>query len=125
MTWQELEKQVLQLPISDRWHLVQSLLASIQKETLSSIPPNIESLSDLDPWTRSLIGVIHLGAEDPTETYIDLPSTEVWLRKEGNRLIIEPIHPGSLLSLLATLEEITENFSEVDEGLMLLDDIRL
>jgi antitoxin VapB len=54
-----------------------------------------------------------------------LPGTEVLLRKEGNRLIIEPIRPGSLLSLLATLEEITENFSDVDEGLMLLDDIRL
>jgi hypothetical protein len=73
MTLQELEKQVLELPISDRWHLVQSLLASIQQETLSSMPanPTRESLSDLDPWTRSLIGVIRLGAEDPTETYVD------------------------------------------------------
>lgn len=54
-----------------------------------------------------------------------LPGTEVLVRKEGNRLIIEPIRPSSLLSLLATLEEITENFSDVDEGLMLLDDITL
>ncbi|HBE51575.1 MAG TPA: AbrB/MazE/SpoVT family DNA-binding domain-containing protein [Cyanobacteria bacterium UBA11369] len=54
-----------------------------------------------------------------------LPGTEVLLRKEGNRLIIEPIRPGSLVSLLATLEEITENFPDVDEGLMLLDDITL
>ncbi|MFB2982425.1 antitoxin [Microseira sp. BLCC-F43] len=119
MTWQELEKQVLQLPISDRTHLVQSLLASIQQETLSSIPanPTRESLSDLDPWTGSLVGVIRLEAEEQT--------TEVLLRKEGHRLILEPIRPGSLLSLLATLEEITENFSDVDEGLMLLDDITL
>jgi hypothetical protein len=73
MTWQELEKQVLELPISDRWHLVQSLLASIQQETLSSIPPNPtrESLSDLDPWTQSLVGVIRLGSEDTTETYVN------------------------------------------------------
>jgi len=30
MTWQELQNQALQLPISDRWRLVQSLLTSIQ-----------------------------------------------------------------------------------------------
>jgi len=119
MTWQELEKQVLQLPISDRTHLVQSLLASIQQETLSSIPANStrESWRDLAPWIQSLVGVIRLGTEETT--------TEVLLRKEGNRLIVEPIRPGSLLSLLATLEEITENFPDVDEGLLLLDDIRL
>jgi antitoxin VapB len=54
-----------------------------------------------------------------------LPSTEVLLRKEGNRLIIEPIPSGSLLSLLASLEEITETFPDVDEGLLPLDDITL
>lgn len=32
-----------------------------------------------------------------------LSSTEVSLRKEGQRLIIEPIPPRSLLSLLMTL----------------------
>ena len=54
-----------------------------------------------------------------------LSSTEVLLRKEGNRLIVEPIRPGSLLSLLATLEDIPENFPNVDEGLLPLDDITL
>ena len=54
-----------------------------------------------------------------------LPNTEVLLRKEGNRLIIEPIRPGSLLSLLTTLEEITEDFPNVDEQLLPLDDITL
>ncbi|MCL1464161.1 antitoxin [Argonema galeatum] len=54
-----------------------------------------------------------------------LSSTEVLLRKEGNRLIIEPISSGSLLSLLATLEDIPENFPNVDEGLLPLDDITL
>jgi hypothetical protein len=32
-TLQELQKQLLQLPISDRWQLVQTLLASLQRET--------------------------------------------------------------------------------------------
>ena len=48
MTLQELQKQALQLPISDRWRLVQSLLASIEKETLSSISPN----STIQPLTN-------------------------------------------------------------------------
>lgn len=54
-----------------------------------------------------------------------LPSTEVVLRKEGNRLIIEPIRHNSLLALLSTLEEITDNFPDIDEGLLPLDDITL
>ncbi|MEH2055634.1 MAG: hypothetical protein V7K97_05565 [Nostoc sp.] len=51
MTLPELQKQVLQLPTKERWHLVQSVLASIQQETLSSIPlsPTLETLTDLDP----------------------------------------------------------------------------
>jgi len=47
-----------------------------------------------------------------------LPSKEVLLRKIGSRLIIEPIPQGSLLSLLSTLPEITDNFPDVDEELL-------
>lgn len=72
MTLQELQDRALQLPVSDRWRLVQSLLSSIQQETLSSITPNptINSFADLDPWTQSLIGVISLSAGEPT-SYVD------------------------------------------------------
>ena len=35
MTLQELQKQVLQLPMNDRWQLVQTVLESIQQETIS------------------------------------------------------------------------------------------
>ncbi|MFM7276126.1 MAG: AbrB/MazE/SpoVT family DNA-binding domain-containing protein [Microcystis aeruginosa] len=52
-----------------------------------------------------------------------LSSTEVLLRKEGHRLIIEPISSGSLLSLLTTLPDIADNFPDIDEGLLPLDDI--
>ncbi|MEA5551302.1 hypothetical protein VB713_09995 [Anabaena cylindrica UHCC 0172] len=64
---QELQEQVLELPIKERWTLVQTLLASIQQETLFSIPPQhtLEGLSELDPWTQSLIGVISLESENP------------------------------------------------------------
>ncbi|MFB2770390.1 hypothetical protein ACE1AT_14025 [Pelatocladus sp. BLCC-F211] len=37
MTLQELQKQVLRLPISDRWQLVQTLLESLQQETTSGL----------------------------------------------------------------------------------------
>ena len=73
MTLQELQKQALELPISDRWRLVELLLTSIQQETLSSISENqtVKSLTNLDPWTQSLIGVIELKAENSTESYVD------------------------------------------------------
>ncbi|MEO1145788.1 MAG: hypothetical protein AAFY26_09335 [Cyanobacteria bacterium J06638_22] len=73
MTLQEIQNQALQLPVGDRWRLVQSLLSSIQQETLVLSPPttNANSLASLDPWTKSLIGVIQLGAEDPTESHVD------------------------------------------------------
>jgi hypothetical protein len=71
MTLQELQNQVLQLPIRDRWQLVQSILTSIQQETLLSISPtpSVELITDLDPWTQSLIGVIQLNADDSIESY--------------------------------------------------------
>jgi antitoxin VapB len=56
---------------------------------------------------------------------LTLSSTEVLLRKEGHRLIIEPIPSSSLLSLLTTLPDITDNFPDIDEGLLVLDDITL
>ena len=77
MTWQELQHQALQLPIRDRWHLVRSLLHSIQQETLPLNLPaptptlNTNSFVDLDPWTQSLIGVIQLNTENLTESYVD------------------------------------------------------
>ena len=52
-----------------------------------------------------------------------LPDTDVLLRKEGNRLIVEPIGSDSLLSLLSTLEDIPDPFPDVDVGFLPLDDI--
>ncbi len=73
MTLKELQNQALQLSIADRWRLVQSLLSSIQQETpsFSSSNPNMNLVPGLDPWTQSLLGVIQLSAEDPTESYVD------------------------------------------------------
>jgi len=43
----------------------------------------------------------------------ELPGEDAIMRKEGNRLIIEPAKPKSLLALLATWEPIDEEFPEI------------
>ncbi len=50
---------------------------------------------------------------------------EAILRKEGDRLIVEPVRKGGLLLLLASLEPLDENFPDVDESLPPLDDVEL
>ena len=55
----------------------------------------------------------------------ELEGNEAILRKEGDRLIIEPIRKGQLLALLATLSPIDEPFPDVNEDLPLLDDTAL
>lgn len=54
----------------------------------------------------------------------EMPSNDVVIRKEGERLIIEPFKKRSLLELLAALPDIDEDFPNVDEGLLTLDDIQ-
>lgn len=43
----------------------------------------------------------------------ELPGEDAIMRKEGDRLIIEPVPPRSLLGLLATLAPIDEDFPAV------------
>jgi antitoxin VapB len=45
----------------------------------------------------------------------ELPGEDAILRKEGDRLVIEPAPPRSLLALLATLDPIDEDFPAIDE----------
>lgn len=45
----------------------------------------------------------------------ELPGDEAILRKEGERLIIEPIQPKSLLAVLATLAPMDEDFPPIRE----------
>ena len=55
----------------------------------------------------------------------ELEGEEAILRKEGDRLIIEPVRKGQLLVLLASLEPLEEEFPEVDEDLAHLDEVEL
>jgi antitoxin VapB len=45
----------------------------------------------------------------------ELPGKDAILRKEGARLILEPVPPKSLLALLDTLKPITEEFPAIAE----------
>ncbi|MBI1294008.1 AbrB/MazE/SpoVT family DNA-binding domain-containing protein [bacterium] len=51
----------------------------------------------------------------------ELESREAVIRKEGNRLIIEPVNDSSLLALLMTLSPIEDEFPDVDTDLLSLD----
>ncbi len=50
---------------------------------------------------------------------------EVIVRKEGDRLIVEPIRQGRLLGLLRTLEPLDEPFPDIDEDLTRPDEVDL
>ena len=43
----------------------------------------------------------------------ELPGDEAIMRKEGNRLILEPVRPLSLLALLDRLEALDEPFPRI------------
>jgi antitoxin VapB len=53
----------------------------------------------------------------------ELPGEDAIMRKEGNRLIIEPTTPKSLLAVLATLESLDEDFPPISDSLP--DPVRL
>ena len=46
---------------------------------------------------------------------VELPGDEAILRKEGDRLILEPAPPRSLLAMLASLEPIEDDFAPIDD----------
>jgi antitoxin VapB len=45
----------------------------------------------------------------------ELPGDDAILRKEGDRLIIEPARPRFLLAVLATLAPLDEEFPQIDD----------
>nr|MDP2192758.1 AbrB/MazE/SpoVT family DNA-binding domain-containing protein [Rhodoferax sp.] len=57
----------------------------------------------------------------------ELPGKEAEIRQVGNTLVITPIETkkGSLRELLDSWETMEEDFPDVDEGLLPLDDIVL
>lgn len=56
---------------------------------------------------------------------LELEGDEAILRKEGDRLIVEPVRKGRLLALLSTMAPLDEPFPDIDEDLAPLDDVVL
>jgi antitoxin VapB len=55
----------------------------------------------------------------------EIEGDEAILRKEGDRLIVEPVRKGRLLTLLSSLEPLEEPFPDVDVDLPAPDEIEL
>jgi antitoxin VapB len=55
----------------------------------------------------------------------ELPGNEALIRRDGNRLVIEPVRENSLLELLGEWEPLAESFPDVDEALLPLPDVAL
>jgi len=55
----------------------------------------------------------------------ELDGEKAIIRKEGDKLIIEPVKKDGLLKLLASLDQIDDEFPDVDDKLPPLDDIQL
>ena len=53
----------------------------------------------------------------------EIPGGEAIMRKEGQRLIIEPVPPKSLLAVLARLDRLKEDFPPIPE--LVLDPVEL
>lgn len=55
----------------------------------------------------------------------ELDAQEAIMRREDDRLVIEPVKRKGLLATLATLSPIEEDFPDVDSGLLGLDSIEI
>lgn len=55
----------------------------------------------------------------------ELEGDEAIIRKDGDRLIVEPLRKGQLLALLATLAPLNVPFPDVDDDLQALDEPEL
>jgi len=55
----------------------------------------------------------------------ELEGEEAIMRREGDRLIVEPVRKGGLLTLLSSLQPLEVAFPDVDESLPPPDDVTL
>lgn len=57
----------------------------------------------------------------------ELAGDEVLIHKDGERLILEPVQGRhrSLVKLLASWERLSDDFPDIDAGLLPLDDVKL
>lgn len=56
---------------------------------------------------------------------LELDADEATIRREGQRLIVEPVPRPGLLAYLRSLEPLDEPFPDVDDDLVALDEPRV
>jgi antitoxin VapB len=61
----------------------------------------------------------------PIPKELKITTSSVIIHQEDDKLIIEPLRQKSLLKVLSTLEPLEEDFPDIDEGLLPLDDIEI
>lgn len=61
----------------------------------------------------------------PIPKELKITASSVIIHQEDDKLIIEPLRQKSLLKVLSNLESLEEDFPDVDEGLLPLDDIKI
>ena len=59
----------------------------------------------------------------PREFEVD--AEEAIIRRENDRLVIEPIRRKGLLATLSTLHTLEGDFPDIDQGMLPLDDVEL
>ena len=55
----------------------------------------------------------------------ELPGEEAIMRRDGDRLIIEPVRKRGLIAVLKSLKPLDDTFPDVDDGLRPLPDVKL
>lgn len=55
----------------------------------------------------------------------EMDADEAIIRREDDRLVIEPIRKKGLLATLSTLGALDEEFPDIDKGMLPLDDAEL
>jgi len=61
----------------------------------------------------------------PIPQELKITTSSVIIHQEDDKLIIEPLREKCLLKVLSTLEPLEENFPDIDEDLLPLDDIEI
>ena len=59
----------------------------------------------------------------PREFEVD--AEEAIIRRDNDRLVIEPIRRKGLLATLSALHTLNDEFPDIDEGMLPLDDVEL
>ena len=76
-------------------------------------------------WSSLITGNVEYEVPGIIEIENNMWKGKADIINHDEKLIIEPVKKKSLLEVLATLEDIDEDFPDIDQGLLPLDNIEL